>query len=178
MFYICPCNYEQNLIHKKNSLCFHWLLSNNEKIMIRLNISFVVTVILVISFLSCWIARTTNIWIEMTSISREHFIWLESMLHILRNGSMSGLPSWFPKQLKMTLLTASTVFTVRVCQVFWMSLQIFYTSGAEDVLFFVWLYSLSFFHLQRRAVTQANHVFIVNQTIAWHGFSKTPLTAS
>lgn len=37
-----------------------------------------------------------NIWIEMTSISREHFIWLQSVLYILSNGNMSGLPSWFP----------------------------------------------------------------------------------
>lgn len=45
----------------------------------------------------------------------------------------------------MTPLTASSVFSVRVCQVFWMSLQIFSTSGAEDVLFLSYSDLMHFF---------------------------------
>lgn len=44
----------------------------------------------------------------------------------------------------------------------------------------LWLYSLFFFFLllRWRAVTQTNHVFIVNHTITLQGFWKTPFTVS
>ena len=70
----------------------------------------------------------------------------------------------------MTPLRASTVFTVRVCQVFCMQLRIL---GAEDVLFLSHSdYIHSFFSDYTGELW--HHVSIVNQTITLKGFWKTP----
>ena len=76
------------------------------------------------------------------------YLLCECVIHI-EGGNMSDLPSCFPKQLQMILLTASPVFNVRLCQVFWMSLQIFFffTSGCAGCFLFVslWFYLLFLF---------------------------------
>lgn len=36
----------------------------------------------------------------------------------------------------MTLLTANAAHSVHMCQLFWMSVQIFHTGAAQDVFFF------------------------------------------
>lgn len=124
--------------------CIHWLLSNN--VIIRLGISIVITVILVISFLSCWIFRTTSIWIEMTSIPWEHFIWFKRVLYILRNGNMSGLPSWLLRIAKND--TAYSQFCLHhTCgpSILDVTTNILHT-GCRGCFVFVslWLYSLFF----------------------------------
>lgn len=40
----------------------------------------------------------------------------------------------------MTLLTANAAHSIHMCQLFWMSIQIFHTWASQEVAFFVFLY--------------------------------------
>lgn len=64
--------------------------------------------------LSCWIVGATNIWIEMTSMLREHFICLVSVLHGLRDGDMSETSTLIPKGAKENL--AYSQCSLHMCQ--------------------------------------------------------------
>lgn len=97
----CGCRKYQSVMQQQQKSGIYWqnrmlLLTMSQQYRILPFPSF----LLVIRFLSRWIVATTNIWIEMTSILREHFICLASVLHVLRDGDMSETGTLVPKGAK------------------------------------------------------------------------------